>query len=107
MEQKLLKQMRELKAKNNGYYNGYLCLFCSGDVYKTFQEDAVRLSGLIPEPLKEGENATLVCEFYHDKLDEYLRALVGCLGIRIVVCDDEMRPPKKLVKQSATEQLNK
>ena len=87
----LFKQFCDLKSK----HPDALLLFRSGDVYKCYEEDAIKAAEiLVLTDIKDtDDNITVAC-FPHHALDTYLPKLIRA-GIRVAICD-QLEAPKNL-----------
>lgn len=80
----LFKQFCDLKKK----HPDALLLFRSGDVYKCYEEDAIKAAEILvlTDISSTDDNITVAC-FPHHALDTYLPKLIRA-GIRVAICDD-------------------
>ena len=88
----LFKQFCDLKKK----HPDALLLFRSGDVYKCYEEDAIKAAEILvlTDISSTDDNITVAC-FPHHALDTYLPKLIRA-GIRVAICDQLEAPkPKK------------
>lgn len=89
-EDSIIKQWKELKAKNNNS----VILFRCGDFYEAFCDDAKPIAETLGIVLcKRGEND--FCAFPHHALDTYLPKLVR-KGMRVAICEPLIEPKKEL-----------
>ena len=79
----LFKQFCSLKEK----HPDALLLFRSGDVYKCYEEDAVKAAEVLCLADIVEEDKITVASFPHHCLDTYLPKLIRH-GIRVAICDD-------------------
>ena len=87
----LFKQFVELK-KN---HPDALLLFRSGDVYKCYEEDAIKAAEVLCLTDIVEEDKITIASFPHHSLDTYLPRLIRH-GIRVAICDQLEAPkPKK------------
>ena len=87
----LFKQFVELK-KN---HPDALLLFRSGDVYKCYEEDAIKAAEVLCLTDIVEEDKITIASFPHNSLDTYLPRLIRH-GIRVAICDQLEAPkPKK------------
>ena len=96
-EDSIIKQWKELKAKNNNS----VILFRCGDFYEAFCEDAKPIADTLGIVLcHRGEND--MCGFPHHALDSYLPKLIR-KGMRVAICDpigDINKDPKNPLKNA-------
>ena len=87
----LFKQFCDLKKK----HPDALLLFRSGDVYKCYEEDAIKAAEILvlTDISSTDDNITVAC-FPHHALDTYLPKLIRA-GIRVAICD-QLEAPKNL-----------
>ena len=88
----LFKQFCDLKKK----HPDALLLFRCGDVYKCYEEDAIKAAEILvlTDISSTDDNITVAC-FPHHALDTYLPKLIRA-GIRVAICDQLEAPkPKK------------
>ena len=88
----VFKQFCDLKKK----HPDALLLFRSGDVYKCYEEDAIKAAEILvlTDISSTDDNITVAC-FPHHALDTYLPKLIRA-GIRVAICDQLEAPkPKK------------
>ncbi len=80
----LFKQFCDLKKS----HPDALLLFRSGDVYKCYEEDAIKAAEILvlTDISSTDDNITVAC-FPHHALDTYLPKLIRA-GIRVAICDD-------------------
>ncbi len=104
VETPLMKQYFSIKAK----YPDAMLLFRVGDFYETFEEDAVKASGILGIVLTRRANGAAsyveLAGFPHHSLDTYLPKLVRA-GLRVAICDqlEDPKLTKKIVKRGVTE----
>ena len=101
----MMKQFFTLKAK----HPDALLLFCCGDFYETYCEDAVTASKILGITLTRRNNggnkgSAEMAGFPHHALDTYLPKLVRA-GKRVAICDqlEDPKLTKTLVKRGITE----
>ena len=87
----LFKQFCDLKSK----HPDALLLFRSGDVYRCYEEDAIKAAEILRlTDIVEDDKITIASFPYH-ALDSYLPRLIRA-GHRIAICDQLEAPkPKK------------
>lgn len=79
----IFKQFASLKEK----HPDALLLFRSGDVYRCFEEDAIKAAEVLCLTNIVEEDKITVASFPHHCLDTYLPKLIR-YGIRVAICDD-------------------
>ena len=90
----LFKQFCDLKKK----HPDALLLFRSGDVYKCYEEDAVKAAEILRLTDIVEEDKITIASFPYHALDSYLPRLIRA-GHRIAICDQLEAPkPKKQVQ---------
>ena len=100
----MMKQFFDLKAK----HPDAVLLFCCGDFYETYCEDAITASKILGITLTRRNNGASagseMAGFPHHALDTYLPKLVRA-GRRVAICDqlEDPKLTKKLVKRGITE----
>ena len=82
-ESPLFKQFCDLKKK----HPNALLLFRSGDVYKCYEEDAIKAAEVLCLTNIVEEDKITIASFPHYSLDTYLPRLIRH-GIRVAICDD-------------------
>lgn len=104
VETPLMKQYFEIKAK----HPDAILLFCVGDFYEMYGEDAVvgaEILGIVQTKRANGAAQYVeMAGFPHHALDSYLPKLVRA-GKRVAICDqlEDPKQTKKLVKRGITE----
>ena len=90
-ESPIFKQFCDLKKK----HPNALLLFRSGDVYKCYEEDAIKVAEVLCLTNIVEEDKITIASFPHHALDSYLPRLIRA-GHRIAICDQLEAPkPKK------------
>ncbi len=103
-ETPLMKQYYNIKAK----HPDAILLFRVGDFYETFEEDAVKASGILGITLTKRANGAAsyidLAGFPHHALDTYLPKLVRA-GQRVAICEqlEDPKMTKTIVKRGITE----
>ena len=82
-ESPFFKQFASLKEK----HPDALLLFRSGDVYRCFEEDAVKAAEVLCLTSIVEEDKITIASFPHHCLDTFLPKLIRH-GIRVAICDD-------------------
>lgn len=90
-EDSIIKQWKELKAKNNNS----VILFRCGDFYEAFCDDAKPVAETLGITLTRNKDGEDMCAFPHHALDTYLPKLVR-KGMRIAITDPVQEPKKTL-----------
>jgi DNA mismatch repair protein mutS len=93
----MLKQYDSMKAK----HPDAMLLFCSGDFYMVYREDAVKASKILNRSLTQKAPGIDMVSFPHHALDTYLPKLIRA-GERVAICDQLEMPRKEKVKQTKT-----
>ena len=99
-ETPLMKQYYNIKAK----HPDAILLFRVGDFYETFEEDAVKASGILGITLTKRANGAAsyidLAGFPHHALDTYLPKLVRA-GQRVAICEqlEDPKMTKTIVKR--------
>lgn len=102
----IIKQYNDLKQK----HPDALLLFCCGDFYETYKEDAVKASNILGITLtkhskrmdEEGKPLKMAGFPYH-ALDTYLPKLIRA-GERVAICDQLESPRQKTSQQEENKQ---
>jgi len=104
VETPLMKQYYTIKAK----HPDAILLFRVGDFYETFEDDAVKASGILGITLTKRANGTAsfveLAGFPHHALDTYLPKLVRA-GCRVAIYEqlEDPKMTKTIVKRGITE----
>ncbi len=104
VETPLMKQYNSIKAK----HPDAILLFRVGDFYETFDQDAVKASGILGITLTKRANGVAqyvdLAGFPHHSLDTYLPKLVRA-GMRVAICEqlEDPKMTKTIVKRGITE----
>lgn len=105
-ETPLMKQYNAIKAK----HPDALLLFRVGDFYETFNDDAVKMAGILGIVLTKRANGAAsemnLAGFPYHALDTYLPKLVRA-GQRVAICEqlEDPKTVKTIVKRGVTEMV--
>ena len=91
----LFKQFCDLKK----YHPDALLLFCSGDVYKCYEVDAIKAAEVLCLTDIVEEDKITIASFPHHSLDTYLPRLIRH-GIRASICG-QLESPKQREQNQA------
>ena len=100
----LMKQYYDIKVK----HPDAILLFRVGDFYETFEDDAVKASGILGITLTKRANGSAsfvdLAGFPYHALETYLPKLVRA-GRRVAICEqlEDPKMTKKIVKRGITE----
>jgi DNA mismatch repair ATPase MutS len=106
MNENILKRFYELKSR----YPDVIILFCTGDFYEAYQEDAEEASKILGITLTKSstrknkdDKPLMLTGFPFHALDIYLPKLIRA-GKRVAICDQLEDPyTKKVVKRCISE----
>lgn len=101
MEQKMIKQWQDLKAK----HPEAVLLFRCGDFYEVYNEDAAECAKILGITLTTHKDGGSMAMFPHYALDSYLPKLVRA-GKRVAICDPLPEPPGKETNKRKSETKN-